>query len=264
VKPVRPLAALFLAVLVAVPALASHGGIHPTFKSQGVYFHCTGDTPVQNLNYLATNGDTATNARWDTSPPPGSVTDGEGCGAVDMGGASFGGLDAVFEGTFTGNLRDLTVRVYDFILNNDRDPDVPARLRVYAEVDSIPIFPGGTPEEGGYAGRAVTVTPSRTNSGLTDLFEFSITNIGLASEVRDEAGNVIDVETGGAAQEDGNGTIEHTITLFLGLDAFAGGEPQTTGSDFFVWDTTEVPSGITFNPSSLAAATVEADLPDLG
>jgi len=50
----------------------------------------------------------------------------------------------------------------------------------------------------------------------------------------------------------------------LGLDAFPAEEPQTTGGTFFVWDTTEVPSGITFNPAGLAAATVKADLPDLG
>jgi hypothetical protein len=31
-----------------------------------------------------------------------------------------------------------------------------------------------------------------------------------------------------------------------------------------VWDTTEVPSGITFNPATQAAATVAADLPNLG
>ena len=263
-KLIRPLTAVILAILVAAPASATHGGIHPKFRTQGVYFHCTGDTPVQNANYLASNGDSATHGSWDTSPPPGSVTDGEGCAAVDLGGASFGGLDAVFEGTFTGNLRDMTVRIYDFILNADRDPDAPVRVRVYAEIDSVAIFPGGTPEEGGYAGRAVTVTPSRTNSGVTDLFEFSITNIGYATEIPDGSGNVVDVETGGAALEDDNGTIEHTITLYLGLDGAFGEEPQTTGTDFFVWDTTEVPSGITFNPAGLAAATVEADLPDLG
>jgi hypothetical protein len=246
---------------MAAPALATHGGIHPKFKSQNVYFHCTGDTPVQNVNFLASNGSSAAHGRWDTSPPPGSVTDGNGCMGGDMGGASFGGLDASFEGTFNGNLRDLTVRIYDFILNNDRDPGVPARIRVYAELDGSPIFPGGTAENPSYAGRAVTVSPTRENSGLTDQFEFSITNLGFANEIKDAAGNVIDVETGGAAIEDGNGTLEHTLTLYIGHDAAVGGDPQTTGADFFVWDTSEVPSGITFNPPTLAAATVQADIP---
>ncbi len=263
-KAARWLPALILTLTLATSAAATHGGIHPTFRSQTVYFHCTGETPVQQVNYLASNGSSSSYATWDSSPPPGSVTAGEGCGGADMGGASFEGLDPVFEGTFTGNLRDLTVRLYDFILNNNRAEGVPVSLRVYAEVDGVPIFPGGTPEEGGYAGRSFTVTPTRENSGVTDRFEFTITNVGFANEVPDASGNVVDVETGGAALEDGNGVMEHTLKLLVGFNAFAGEEPQTTGTDFFVWDTDEVPSGITFNPSDPAAATVAADLPNLG
>jgi hypothetical protein len=190
------------------------------------------------------------------------VSDGNGCGAFDAGWVSNEVYDAVFEGTFSGNLRDMTIRIHDFVLNNDRDASAPVNLKIYAEVDGVPIFPGGAPDTG-YAGRNVMVTPVRGNSGLTDAFEFSVTNIGFAKEIKDASGNVTNVETGGAALEDANGTQEHTIRILLGLSAFPAEEPQTTGSTLFVWDTTEVPSGITFNPSSLAAATVKADLPDL-
>lgn len=262
-KTARWFTPLALSLILASPAIATHGGIHPTFRSQTVYFHCTGETPVQQINWLASIGSSSSYATWDTSPPPGSVTDGEGCGATDLGGASYDFLDPVFEGTFTGNLRDLTVRIYDFVLNSDRDPAAPVSLRVYAEIDGIAIFPAGTLETGGYAGRSLMVQPSRgDNAGLTDLLVFSITNIGYANEIRDAAGNLIDVETGGAALEDGNGECAHSIKLLLGLEEFPGSEPQTTGSEFWVWDTTEVPSGITFNPPDLAEATVAADLPE--
>ncbi|MGH2712186.1 MAG: hypothetical protein ACRDH9_13425 [Actinomycetota bacterium] len=258
-KPVRPLIALTLAVLVAAPASATHGGIHPKFKSQGVYFHCTGDTPVYQVNWAAAGGASSSFASWDTSPPPGSVTDGNGCMGLDAGGASNEFGDPVFEGTFTGNLRDMTVRIYDFILPNTRQ-GASAQLKVYAEIDGDPLFPRG-PTANIYEGRNVTVTPSRGNSGLTDEYEFTITNIGFANDIKDASGNVIGVETGGAALEDGNGTMEHTIKLLVGLATGIGADPPT-GIDFFVWDTTEVPSGITFNPASPAPATVAADLPD--
>lgn len=262
-KTARWFTPLALSLILATPAIATHGGIHPKFKSQTVYFHCTGETILYQANWLIQGGASTAYAPWDTSPPPGSVTDGEGCGALDVGGISQEFYDAVFEGTFVGNLRDLTVRIYDFVLNADRDAGTPLKLRVYAEIDGKPIFPVGTPDTG-YAGRPVTVVPSRTNADLTDLFEFSITNIGYANEIRDPAGNLIDVETGGAALEDGNGTMEHKIKLLLGLEEFAGSDPQTTGTEHWVWDTTEVPSGITFNPPGLAEATVAADLPQYG
>ncbi len=244
-KPARCLISLVLVLLMAAPAAANHGGIHPTFQTQHVYFHCTGDTPVQQVNWLTTGGSSSSYGAWDTSPPPGSVADGEGCAASDMGGVSFAFFDAVFAGRFVGNIRDLTIRIYDFVLNNDREEKAAVRVRIYAEVDDV------------------SVVPTRANSGLTDKFEFSVTNIGFADEIRDDAGNVIDVETGGAAREDGNGSAEHEIRIWLGLEDSLGEEPQASGHDIFVWDTTEVPSGITFNPSSLATATVQADTPKL-
>ena len=260
-KASRWLPSLILTLTLASSAAATHGGIHPTFKSEGVYFHCTGDTPVYQVNWAAQAGAASSYATWDGTPPPGSVTDGNGCGGWDAGGASNEFGDPVFEGTFTGNIRNMTVRIYDFIVANTRQGTT-QQLKVYAEIDGVPLFPRGA-TEGIYDGRTVTVTPSRGNSGATDLYEFTITNIGYANKVKDAGGNVIDVETGGAAQENGTGTMEHTIKLLIGLAGGIGGE-QPTGMDFFVWDMTEVPSGITFNPSTPAAATVAADLPNLG
>lgn len=259
-KIARWLPALLLTLSLASPASATHGGIHPKFKSQAVFFHCTGQTPVYQVDWVSQAGASSSYATWDTSPPPGSVTGGNGCGGWDAGGASNEFGDPVFEGTFAGNLRSMTVRIYDFILANARQ-GATQELKVYAEIDGEPLFPRG-PTANIYDGRNVTVTPVRKNSNLTDEYEFTITNIGFANEIKDAAGNVIDVETGGAALEEGNGTMEHTIKLLVGMATGIGGS-QPTGMDFFVWDTSEVPSGITFNPAAPAAATIQADLPKL-
>jgi hypothetical protein len=62
------------------------------------------------------------------------------------------------------------------------------------------------------------------------------------------------------ALEDGDGVNEHFLRLLVGIDGFPG-EDQPTGSTMWVWDTTEVPSGLTFNPTAPAGDTVQADLP---
>jgi hypothetical protein len=259
--PGRWLSALILVLILAVPASAVHGGKHPTFSTRTTYFHCNGQTKLYQANWLAEGTAPSSYVPWDTSPPPGSVSDGNGCGGLDTGGGTNELGDPVFQGTFTGNVRDMTVRIYDLVTANARQGTT-QRLKVYAEIDGTPLFPTGT-TEGAYEGRTLTVTPERRNSGATDYYEFTITNIGFANEIRDDAGNVIDVETGGAALEDGDGTEEHTVRLLLGLaNGIAGEHPH--GSNLWVWDTTEVPSGITFNPPTPSTATVQADLPNLG
>lgn len=261
----RPLVlALILgSVAVAAPASADHGGIHPTFKPSTVYFHCNGTTKLYQANFttdpILFGSDAA--AGWNASPPSQSVLDGGGCGGTDFGWVVNEIADPVFHGTFRGNLRDMTVRIYDFILANTRE-SADQRMWVYAEVDGVPIFPKGL-TEGSYDGRKFLVTPERLNEGATDFYEFSITNIGYAIDILDADGKVIDVDTGGVAFEDGDGTEEHDFRMLLGIDGFPGEDPPA-GSNFWVWDTTEVPSGITFNPTNLASATVAADLPDFG
>lgn len=258
---VRTLSASALLMgLLAAPAAGTHGGNHPTFRQERVYFHCNGDTKVYNANWLAQAGGEAAYVPWNTTPPPGSVTTGAGCGGADVGQISNEFYDVVFLGTFTGNLRDVTVQLDEFIVNQMRENVTDVRLRVYGEIDGEPIFPGGTPDTG-YTGRTVTVTPTRVNSGATDRYIFSITNLGYAIDIFDEDGNLIDVETGGMALENGNGVNEHYLRLLVGIDSFFGEDPPT-GTTTWVWDTTEVPSGLTFNPSGLAAAKVAADLPD--
>jgi len=256
-------AALVGLVLIVPPASATHGGNHPRFGTRNVYFHCTGETKLYNANWLiaaaTTNNLYGGATAWNTTRPADSVTDGAGCGGLDTGGGTNEAGDPVFEGSFFGNLRDMTVQIHEFVTNQTRSGAI-KQLKIYAEIDGEPIFPKGA-TEGAYDGRTISVTPTRVNSGATDLYEFSITNIGYANDILDAQGKVIDVETGGMALEDGNGTTEHTLRLLIGGASPLLGDPPT-GLQFWVWDTSEVPSGITFNPTELAPAKVAADLPD--
>jgi len=244
--------------LLGAPASGTHGGIHPTFAASSVFFHCNGETKVYNVNFLAQAGAAGAYVPWDGTPPSGSVTDGAGCGGTDVGWVTNEVYDVVYQGTFNGNLRDMTVRLHEFIGGNLREAST-QRMRIYAEIDGVPIFPQGN-IEGGYEGRAFTVTPEVTNSGATHRYEFTITNLGYAIDVLDEEGTVVDVETGGMALEDGDGVNEHYLRLLVGIEGFPGEDPPT-GATMWVWDTTEVPSGITFNPTAPAGDTVQADLP---
>ncbi|MDQ3991613.1 MAG: hypothetical protein M3245_04805 [Actinomycetota bacterium] len=261
-RPVRLLAtAAALLLFAAVPATASHGAKHPTFRGETVYFHCTGPTKVYQVNWLAALADPSSHVRWDTNPPRGSVANGEGCGGLDWGGTTNPLYDVAFQGTFTGNLRDVTVRLHQLVTHRARATGSET-LRLGATIDGIPLFPEGAQPN---HGRTVTVTPTSANSGATELYEFTITNIGYADEVLDENGNVVRVDAGGAAFEDGDGSFEHELVLFIGLHGTAfGQDPAGHKAAAWAWDTTEVPSGMVFNPAAPAAAEVQADLPQYG
>lgn len=248
-----------LVTLLAPAASGTHGGIHPTFRTENVYFHCTGDTKIYQVNWIETIGQNHPYTRWDANPPTQSVQEGAGCGGVDWGGTTNELYDVVFQDSFSGNLRDLTIRAHNLLLGNARESDT-ERIRIWAEVDGVPLFPEGTQPN---CCRTVEVTPVTSSSGASELFEFSITNLGYATDIFDEEGELIDVETGGLALEDGDGNEQHLLTIYLGLDG--SGFTQDVNEHkvaAWVWDTTEVPSGITFNPPTLAAARVAADLPE--
>jgi hypothetical protein len=244
-----------LILLAAAPASATHGGIHPTFREERVYFHCTGHTKVYNVNRLVLTQPYITT--WNTTAPSQSVQQGAGCGGVEFGGFSNDVYDVAFQGTFTGNVRDLTFEIHQLLLGNARTAATET-LRLNAWIDDKPLFPPGTQPTNG---RTVTVTPVRSSSGASEKFVFSITNIGYANDVKDAQGNVIGVQRGGAALEDGDGTEEHTFLLYIGTHGNTTDPDVKTKLGAWAWDTTEVPSGISFNPGTLAAAQVKADLP---
>lgn len=247
-------AAMSLAVLVP-PAGATHGGIHPTFRTERTYFHCTGATKVYNVNYFILGQPYKTG--WNAAPPAQSFQQGAGCGGYEYGGFTNEAYDVAFEGTFTGNVRDMTIEIHQLLLGNARQGTTET-LRLNTWIDNKPLFPPGTQPSNG---RTVTVTPERSSTGASEKYVFSIANVGYATEVKDENGKVVDVLKGGAALEDGDGAREHTFLLFLGVHGNTTAAEARGKLGIWVWDATEIPSGITFNPATLAPARMNADLP---
>lgn len=235
---------IVLVILTAVPAAATHGGIHPTFRSENVYFHCTGPTKVHAVNTTLAAG----LVPWNTTAPTQSYTQGAGCGTLDtffFHPDPAQPYDASFRGTFNGNLKSMTVRLHNLVLGRARTGDA-TQLGVRLMVDGQEYVPIGIGN-----GTQVDVSPVPSSTGATELLEFSITDIGTAKEIKDAQGNVIDVVTSGAVSEDGGGVLEREITLIV--TPF-----YTPYNNAFVWDASEIASGITFNPPTLAASRVKA------
>src|SRR5688572_23743731 len=106
------LATIALMAGAAAPAGATHGGFHPTFREERVYYHCGGGTKAKNVDY-AQGG----LSPWSTTAPAGSVEDGNGCGQLDPSAlrntqTSGGSTDAAYGGAYTGNLLNMTVEMH--------------------------------------------------------------------------------------------------------------------------------------------------------
>ena len=224
-----------LMVLAAQPASA--GPLDPQFKTQRVYFHCAGTTPVGNVSLAVES----TIPSWNTTAPAGSVTDGEGCTTADVNGIAVvvepqeNPTDGVWRGTFTGNLNTLTVHAHCMFCVGTSRADGAGTLGVRLNIDGEPITGDGT--------QSHDVQAVEDNSGVTQLYEFSVTDINFVEPNIDTNGDGIG--------DNPFGTQQHTITLTLdGYDAGA----NTFGQ--WVYDTSEVDSGITFNPTALAATRI--------
>jgi hypothetical protein len=207
--------AAFLLILVlalaSAPVTAEVEEIVPTFRTERTYFHCETSPEVKLRNVTSAQGVVDP---FDTTPPSASVTDGAGCGQVEygIGGNQF---DMQFEGTFTGNLRTLTVELHE--MAQAQLQPFPTEVLVTLEIDGAARLEQTS---------AVSLPVEPQNSGVTNRATFSVTNLGYASE-------------------DGDGTIERHVKLTI--------SSPIRGAAFWVWDTTEVPAGITFNPATEAA-----------
>jgi hypothetical protein len=199
------------ALAIAVPASADHGDIHPTTRTERTYFTCAGETKAQTVHILQDNIPS-----WDTTAPTDSVSSGAGCGHLEgpVAGAQPGTIhDAIWQGTFTGNLSSLTVELHSINATFDRAL-AEQWLQVTLLVDGEVIYEPANEED--YL--VVSVEPSE--SGASHAIRFSITHLPFLLE-------------------DGDGEQEREITLAIHNEDFA---------NLWVWDTTEVPAGITFNP----------------
>lgn len=213
-----------LSVLATIAVLlvavpASAEEFVPVLETEDVFFRCTG-------NRRLSQADLATSIRWTTDPPTSSVAAGGGCASHDSQMCCSGNVsnenyiyDAVFMGDTTGNLDTLTVNAWALDTGISR-PESTVAFNVYLAID------GKTRLDN------VPVTvESATTDGVRHI-QFSVTNIGLLSEQ--------------------DHTRYHDVHLVMKT-------PTYSGSDLtWVFDATEVPSGITFNPAEPVGTTLRA------
>ena len=208
-------AALTAVLLLALagPVAATHGGPHPTFRTEQTYFHCVGTTKVQNVSNLE-----GLIPSWNTTPPAGSVQAGHGCGYYDnVLNNSTAPSDAMWEGKFSGNLRSLTVELHRLLPAHGAT--FPNRVRVILDVDGENLLNNDN----------VVITPTASSTGASQSAKITITGLPFAIE-------------------DGDGTQQRTVRLTIR----SFNETQS----IWVFDTTEVPAGITFNPAAPSGTVV--------
>lgn len=203
--------------MLAVPAGAHHDGTEeqPTLRTERVYFKCAGDQKVQNIPALQGNYPT-----WSTEPPPGSFTAGNGCGQYEnllsVNNNSDNPYDLVVRGTFTGNLDTINVEAHNVYLGSPRvAPPFFLGARLFVDGELRYSTPLNSPIE---------IFPVVSETGISEKIALSFTGIGLKNE-------------------HGDGTIEREVKLHL----ISYNEYQS----IWVWDASEVPSGLTFNPETL-------------
>jgi hypothetical protein len=215
--------------LVAAGTATASTDTAPVFSSERVYFHCTGPTKATNAN-LAAGSAIPT---WDTSAPTGSVSGGAGCGTADPAFLVDGtaekptptNLDGVWSGTFTGNLRSITVEAHAIYTGA-------ARSGAFQFGVTPVVFVDGKRMVSDPATLRVTPVPSSTRA--SEKITFTLAGLNLTE----------DLDKDGKADA-GPGTTKRTITVQL-RNQFA----DVNGVVAWVFDTTEVPSGLTFNPGS--------------
>lgn len=224
IKPARTLLAATAALAIAIPATAetTDEEFVPDLREERTYLLCAGDNKVQN-----DSGPVA----WDTTPPAASYQSGAGCGYADTGPSDpdtepILGEDPtgeiVLEGTYKGNLETLSVHLHSIDSHWTRSELFPLGVTASVEIDGNTVLDT--------EGNAIDMTPVRSESGLTAFVEFSLTHIGLVSEA-DLTEHEVVVRINSYYSDDING---------------------------WVWGASEIDSGLTFNPATLAPVRVRA------
>ncbi len=206
----RPAAAA--SALVFLMALTPDGEIEPTLRTEANWFHCAGDTKVQNLN--ANEGNLPS---WDTDEPAGSFTSGEGCGYYENLLSGNDLVDATWSGSFAGNLDSFTVEVHRLI--PQAGVTFPNRFVLTIAVDGSVLYDDD-----------INLSFVESSTGASESALFSVTGLDYL-------------------EEDGDGTIERSVTITLA----SYNETQS----IWVFDATEIPAGITFNPEIPKGARVQ-------
>ncbi len=217
--------ALGLVAAVAAPALAHHtpeGEVFvPVYTETPVYLHCNGATKVSNLHALVDGA----NVSWDETKPTTSYTAGGGCGTADTfleGTANQNpAYDFPMTGYYTGNIKNITIRLWGIDASGSRafnEWDVDLHLMI----DGVDILARPT---------VTTVPMIESSTGLSRLYEVTITDIGLSSKWDHE--------------------VEHEVQLTVYPKYIDG-----SGVVAWVYDAAEIDSGLVFNDTTPAAYTI--------
>ena len=235
------LSAVAIAALLISALPAGAEDLPPEAAPLETFFHCVGDSKV--LNALTVQAPPS----WNETAPTASVTEGAGCGFADPGSRTGTNqenvYDAVFKGFHAGNLDSLTVRLHDIGVGPARTGE-DQTLGVRVSVDGVSMFGTYTPAASPLdpvlgapvpvpSTTQLTVTPVASETGASNLVEFTITGLGFM-------------------EQPCTGTMEREILVTVN---------SVSENSAWVMDTTEVPSGITFNPAAPAAAAVAATTP---
>lgn len=221
----------FLVMAVGGPAAATHTlpgePFVPQYVETAVYLHCNGDTKVGNFH--ATVEDTRVS--FDTTKPTASYQSGAGCGTVDTflsGAVNHNPIyDFPVRGTFTGNIKTITVRYWTIDAGLSRALNE-MNFGLYLAIDGTDIVtrPGENPN--------VTVTPVNSSTGISRLVEFTVTDVGLGSEA--------------------DHTTEHEIELTM-----ESWYTDTDTANIWVYDAAEIDSGLVINDTTPAKVKVPRD-----
>lgn len=157
-------------------------------------------------------------ATFDTNPPAGSVSGGNGGGYVATQALDNDGdlLEAEFSGTFTGVIDSLDVDLHT-LAGTESNQQGNLSLRVNLTVDGIPLF----------AGDLIDVPSEVEEASAAGSLRHGFAITGIASML-DRYNFANDADT------------THEVLLEVGVH-------YTNHVVVFAFDTTEVPGGITFN-----------------
>lgn len=217
-SPKRRVAAIVATAALAVgligPAGANEEEPDPEFVTEQDWFQCDGTTKVAQANLVVDNAIPG----WDTTAPTESVQDGAGCGmaeAAALSGTAQGSLyDATWEGTFTGNLQDVLMDLHFIQPAAAAYGDIALDLRI--AVNGVEYDLGEQFVDGAYT--------QASDTGASYSMQFAINDFDLIDDYY------------------GPGTKVNTFTIT------AMGHFIDSGFAVpFVWGTTEVPAGLTFN-----------------
>src|SRR5688500_3387171 len=139
--------ASFLVMAIGGPAAATHTPAGepfvPEYVETPVYLHCNGATKVSNLHALAESNFVS----FDTTKPTASYTSGAGCGTAETFVGSTVPNNPVYdfpvEGTFTGNIHNMTIRFWAIDLAGSRALEE-FTVDLSLQIDGVDVLAHGT------------------------------------------------------------------------------------------------------------------------